>query len=137
MSRPFQSYSGKATFAEVKEPLCGREYILNKIAKTTYYCNSTKCQVNPKVNTENNLLMRKRANRLKNKNFNKNELYINLYTKLDLTGICPITDLSGNCPVAIDPQNPIPPYINYVIDPSGALFGNTPCGITNFTSYMV
>lgn len=137
MSRPFKTYSGKATFAEVKEPISGREYILNKIAKMNY-CNSNMCLPNQKVNTQGNLLLLKKSNKLKNtSNFNKNELYNNLYTKLDLKDICPITDLSGNCPVEIDPLNPIPPYINYIIDPSGALFGDSSCGITNFTSYMV
>ena len=145
MSRPFKSYSGKSAFGQVNEPLEGGEYILNKKAKYTY-CSPNICHPNKNVGSESNLLMLKKANTLKFNpflsNFDKTSLYINLYTKLDLEGVCTISDLSGNCPVAITTTVPyinptVPNFDKYVIDPSGNLFGNTTCGINNFTNYMV
>jgi hypothetical protein len=67
-------------------------------------------------------------------------LYYNLYTKLDLS------DLSGNTPFIFDlSYNTFPalinntdtPYLEYNIDPSGVLFGNTTCGINNYLNYVV
>ena len=145
MSRPFKSYSGKSAFGQVNEPLEGGEYILNKKAKSTY-CSPNICHPNKNIGSQSNLLMLKKANTLKFNpffsTFNKSDLYINLYTKLDLEGVCTISDLSGNCPVAITTTVPyinpnVPNFSNYVIDPSGNLFGNTTCGINNYIDYMV
>ena len=145
MSRPFKSYSGKSAFGQVNEPLEGGEYILNKKAKSTY-CSPNICHPNKNIGSQSNLLMLKKANTLKFNpflsNFDKSDLYINLYTKLDLEGVCTISDLSGNCPVAITTTVPyinpnVPNFSNYVIDPSGNLFGNTTCGINNYIDYMV
>jgi len=145
MSRPFKSYSGKSAFGVVQEPLDAGEYILSKTA-TSSYCTPNVCHPNKNVSSQSNLLMLKSANILKfnpyARGFDKTSLYINLYTKLDLKEVVPIRDLSGNHPVAITTQVPYinpknPTYSNYNIDPSGALFGNTTCGINNFVDYMV
>ena len=145
MSGIFKSCYGKSAFCKVKEPIDGGEYIINKKAKNTY-CSPNICHPNKNVNSESNLLMLKKANTLKFNsfisNFNKSNLYINLYTKLDLEGVCTISDLSNNCPISITTDVPsinpvVPTFSNYVIDPSGNLFGNTPCGINNFVNYMV
>jgi hypothetical protein len=144
MSGIFKSCYGKSAFCKVKEPIDGGEYILNKKAKNTY-CSPNICHPNKNVNSESNLLMLKKANTLKFNsfisNFNKSNLYINLYTKLNLKRVCTITNLSNNnCPIAITQNVPaitLEPFSNYVIDPSGNLFGNTPCGINNFVNYMV
>ena len=145
MSRPFKSYSGKSAFGQLNEPLDGGEYILNKKAKSTY-CSPNICHPNTNIGSQSNLLMLKKANTLKFNpflsNFDKANLYINLYTKLDLEGVCTISDLSGNCPVAITTTVPyinptVPNFDKYVIDPSGNLFGNTTCGINNYVDYMV
>jgi hypothetical protein len=146
MSRSFKSYSGKSAFAEVQEPMDAGEYILNKKASTTY-CKPNVCQPNRNIGSESNLLTLKKANALLFNsfidNFNKSELYVNLYTQLDLDGVAVITDLSGNFPVSMTTNIPylnknsnLPNYTNYVIDPSGNLFGNTTCGIDNYTNYM-
>ena len=37
----------------------------------------------------------------------------------------------------IDTTSEIPFYLTKTIDPVGELFGNTDCGVNNFTRYMV
>lgn len=142
MSRPFSNYSAKPTFAQVNEPLDASEYIASK--KTKYsFCNPNICHPNKNINSESNLLLLRRANTLAFypcNNFDKTQLYSNLYTKLDLSDLSGntsiISDLSGNTfPVTIDTS--VTPYLKYNIDPSGVLFGNTPCGIDNYLNYVV
>lgn len=124
MSRPFAKYSAKASFGQIKEPMSSGDYIANK--KLMYsVCAPNQCQLNA------NILCRQ---------FNRNQLYANLYTKLDLMEISPtipiIADLLGNTfPVIIDTN--VQPFLKYVIDPKGALFGNSPCGIDNYRNYVV
>lgn len=141
MSRPFSNYSAKPTFAQVNEPVDAGQYIITK--KTKYsFCQPNICHPNKNVYSQSNLLMLKAANTMKfypSNDFDKNQLYINLYTKLnlsDLSGNIPvISDLSGNIfPVIINTS--VTPYLTYNIDPSGVLFGNTPCGINNYVNYL-
>lgn len=141
MSRPFAKYSAKATFAQFNEPTDSSEYIINKKAKYAF-CAPNICHPNKNVYSESNLLLLKRANYLrfypcKAAGIDKTQLYINLITKLDLSGNIPvISDLSGNTyPVIINTT--VTPYLKYNIDPSGYLFGNDVCGINNFENYIV
>jgi hypothetical protein len=69
--------------------------------------------------------------------FNKSNLGINLITKLDLTDVAVI---ATNTNPQISPSTITigeTPYLNYVIDPNGSLFGNTPCGLRNFEHYLI
>jgi hypothetical protein len=142
MSRPFSNYSAKQTFAQVNEPLDASYYIASK--KTKYsFCNQNKNICHHNINSESNLLLLRRANTLAfypYNNFDKTQLYSNLYTKLDLSDLSGntsiISDLSGNTfPVIINTS--VKPFLKYNIDPSGVLFGNTPCGIHNYLNYVV
>lgn len=144
MSRPFKSYSGRAAFAEVNEPMNSGDYTLNKKSKAAF-CAPNICHPNRNINSQSNLLMLRNANTLKFNsfvsNFDKTSLYVNLYTTLNLENLCPISDLSGNCqiPITTTPlyiNSVMPPYEKYIIDPSGDLFGNSPCGENNFTNLM-
>lgn len=142
MSRPFSNYSAKPTFAKVNEPLEANEYITSKKAKYTF-CAPNICHPNKNVYSQSNLLLLRKANSLifnPYRKFDKTQLYTNLYTKLDLSdlsgNIPVISDLSGNIfPVTINTT--ITPYLTYNIDPSGVLFGNTPCGINNYLNFVV
>jgi len=145
MSRPFKNYSGKAAFDKFQEPMNAGDYVLNKKASTVY-CQPNICHPNRNINSQSNLQMLKKANVLKYNpiipTFDKTSLYINLYTQLNLENICTITDLSGNCQIPITTTVPyinpsLPTYNNYIIDPSGTLFGNTTCGINNFTDFII
>ena len=116
MSRPFSYNSAKSSFAQVKEPVEASTYTQTKKAKYIFY--QCQCQY---------------------VEFDKTQLFTNLYTKLDLSdlsGNTPvISDLSGNnFPASISTS--VTPYLKYNIDPSGVLFGNTPCGINNYLNFI-
>lgn len=66
--------------------------------------------------------------------FNKANLSVNLVTKLNLENVCVIKNNDGICPTDISLNNI--PYLNYLIDPSGNLFGNSTCGLDNYTNYL-
>jgi hypothetical protein len=58
--------------------------------------------------------------------FNESNLNRNLITKLNLLNVTVIdTNPSSE-----------PPYLAYNIDPSGALFGNSVCGLNNYNNYL-
>jgi hypothetical protein len=138
MARPFKNIPARPAFGGFFEPLEAGEYILNKKARTTY-CVTNNCPPRVKIGSQNNLLMFRRSNRLsvygcKNA-INKANLNINLITELDLADVPVVADMSGNVvPVAI--KNDAIPYLDYNIDPSGNLFGNSVCGINNFVHYL-
>jgi len=115
MAQSFKTSSGKKAFKMVSESQNASEYITNK---------KNKC-----INIKNKF-------KYCYYSIDRTQLYINLYTKLDLLGVPVILDFSGNqVPSPIDLTSI--PYIRYDIDPSGNLFGNTTCGINNFEKYMV
>ena len=138
MSRSFKNIPGRPAFGVFSEPLEASEYIYNKKARATY-CKPNNCTSKVKVGSESNLLLFNRATRFsfypcKNV-INKANLNINLITELDLTDIPVMLDFSGNqipCPITNDAI----PYLDYNIDPCGNLFGNTICGLNNFTNYI-
>jgi hypothetical protein len=141
MARPFtNSSSANKAFGVFSSSQDAGVYIYNKKAKTTY-CNANICTPTLKVGSESNYLLFKRANKLRVypclNSINKANLDINLITKLDLTGVPVIQDFSNNqiCPSTITTTTT--PYLQYNIDPSSNLFGNTICGITNWEKYMV
>ncbi len=138
MSRPFAKNNGKTTFSQFKEPLNASNYISYKKIKTTF-CKPDYCNQNKNLYSQSNYLLLKKANKfiINPCDIDHTELYVNLITKLDLSGnAIVVTDLSGNgYPVKI--VTTVEPYLTYNIDPSGNLFGNTVCGINNFEEYVM
>jgi hypothetical protein len=137
MSRPFATYNGKRTFKQVNEPLTSRDYI--QLKKTKYSnCYPNYCHPNKNQGSQNNYLLLLRANHIALNpcpEIDKNQLYINLITKLNLNDVPVISNLSDNSyPVQISTS--VIPYLTYNIDPSGNLFGNTICGIDNWQNYV-
>lgn len=116
--RPLQSYSAKSCFGSNVEPDDAGNYILNK-KKKLLNCKASKCSNKNIIYT-----------------FNNYDLNSSLYTKLDLSYVCTVEDLSNNiCATKIDFGAS---FINtYFIDPNGSLFGNSPCGINNFLQYRI
>jgi hypothetical protein len=125
------------------------EYILNKKTKNVY-CNISLCRPQNKVKNQSDLVLLRKSNYLYNRcvsyNFNKTNLNINLFTKMDLTGIKVLANSkTGVSPTTIYPLNSQnltfltenPYYGLYTIDPCGELFGNTTCGINNYQDYVV
>lgn len=138
MSHSFKSISGNRTFGVISEPMDASEYTYNKKAKSTF-CVANRCVPAVKVGSQGKMLLFKRSNRIQVypcTTINKANLYINLITKLDLKDVPVITDFSSNTvPIALSSDDV--PFLDYNIDPSGNLFGNTVCGINNFVQYMV
>jgi len=140
ISQPISS--GREAFGVFKESQDAGEYILNKKATTTF-CKPNICKGNKKIGTQGNLLLLNKSNKLKyySESYNPGQLNSNLVTKLDLTGVH-VMETFANPPVSPAPIT-IPstpdgfPYLDYIIDPSGSLFGNTPCGEYNFLNYRV
>ena len=138
MAHSFKNYPAKPAFGVNRESINAGEYILRKKAKTSF-CTAAGCPQKYLFNTQGNLNLLRTAKYIdRSMPFNKNNLNINLVTKLDLTGVCVIEDAStGNCASNIV-YSEIPDFYNYyVIDPSGNLFGNTQCGTNNFLNYLV
>lgn len=116
------------------------DYILNKTSKRSF-CNIRLCKP-ANIVTQSDLLKLRKSNYLYNKcnsySFNKSNLNVNLFTKMDLTDVKVIANSqTGKASTSINMNNANPPYINYTIDPCGVLFGNTTCGINNYQNFIV
>jgi hypothetical protein len=113
MSRPFKPYLGKNTFGVFNEPQGSGEYTLNK-KNSAIFC--------PGCVSNNN-------------HYNRANLNINLVTKLNLNNV-PV--IQQNDPYAVPTNLSLSsiPFLDYTIDPSGNLFGNTLCGTNNYQDYL-
>jgi hypothetical protein len=132
--RPFISYTGKNTLGVLKESRQAGDYTINKGA-LAWVCPPNICVRNKTGVTQNNYLLLKKAKALYvNDLYNPADLNMNLVTQLDLSGRPIIMDNSGNFPAYLSITST--PYLDYTIDPSGVLFGNTICGAVNFTEYL-
>ena len=142
MPHSFNNFSAKSAFGANKESNYAGDYILRKKAKATF-CTSGSCPKRYFLNTQSELNLLNQSKSINNAKcylpFNKNNLNINLVTKLDLTNVCVIEDASGNtCANNGIIYTEIPNFYNrYVIDPSGNLLGNTQCGTSNYLNYLV
>lgn len=129
----------KPTFGVFKEPLRMGEYLFNKKADAIF-CSNNICNMNKGVKNQGDYLLLKKIKYLKVagcvKIHNSANLNTNLITKLNLNGI-PV--LQSVLPPYETPVNVIPSttiYLDVEIDPTGALFGDTPCGLNNFLEYL-
>lgn len=139
--RLFPTYPAKPAFGANVAVQNAGDYILQKKAKRSF-CNISLCKQLNNVKTQSDLLSLKKANYLSNKcvsqSFNKSNLNINLFTKIDLQDVKVIANSStGQYPTRIDVVTQYPPYITYTTDPCGTLFGNTICGVNNFQNFVV
>ena len=138
-SRPFNPYMGKNTFGVLKEPQDAGQYTLNKTAAASF-CSPDLCVPSKTVTTQSRRLILRKANKIYFSRcqdpYNTANLNINLVTVLDLSGV-PVIQNNINNDVPTSLVVPTTPYLNYTIDPSGNLFGNTVCGTDNFQNYLV
>lgn len=121
------------SFGTFKESIESGNYIRQKTKKTSF-CDSRNCYPKRNFSSQEQLLAVRNINICST--FNKANLGINLLTKLDLEKVCVIqNNITKECPTGITINGM--PYLNYLIDPSGQLFGNSECGTLNYTHYMV
>lgn len=112
----------KRSFQSNKESIGAQSYTLKKkIQATNCVASLNKCgNISPSPSPLNRY---------------KYNLNMNLFTTLDLTSVKVVEDSANKVsPTTIDKAATF--YNNYVIDPKGQLFGNTPCGYKNFLLYL-
>lgn len=137
MSRPFANNSGKSAFGELKKSMQSSDYIANQKRKNTFCGIKSECASIHIASQGDYLSLKKRNHSILNPYdyINNTELYTNLITKLDVTGVDVISSNDGISPVKINSNEE--GYLTYIIDPNGSLFGTSVCGITNFENYRV
>jgi len=145
MAHAFSPIPAKPAFGNITQSDYASDYIQNKIAKLAY-CRDLKKSNCKKKFSQSELLLFNKGRLLNSYAFgigtsliNEANLIAGLYTESDLSGVAVLCDVSGDAcitPTAINSASVLPFYEHYLIDPDGQLFGNTPCGITNFTKYM-
>ena len=168
MAHAFKIIPGKPAFGTLKQVVYQSDYLAKKKAQRTVCTSQTNCgqiknaksyeQVNQykegfRLNTS------KRCNILP---FNKSDLIVNLYSKMNLKDTCTmingfpcinpeLSDVSCSligpnipkcCSYACSGNKTIDNIDkafnwNHTIDPVGELFGNSQCGIENYIHYMV
>jgi hypothetical protein len=134
--------TGKEAFGQFIQVQDAGNYTLNKKSKYTY-CDTNPClQKKNSVANQGDYLLLKRANYLKyfNKIDNirsiKTNLENGLITTLDLKDVSVIKNTTtGSSPTTLSTTSIS--YLDYTIDPSGSLFGNTICGLNNYENYLV
>ena len=141
MAHTFKIIPGNPTFGGLRTNSLSfqSDYISLKKSRLAYCNTSNKCS-GSKTNGYNYLVNNKLVS------FNKSGLVAGLYSKMDLKNVCTLItgfpcskiDSCTACmsAVSIDTASTVPLNWTNTIDPVGSLFGNTPCGIDNFTDYM-
>jgi len=160
MSNSFKSINGKRTFGGFKESISSSDYI-NKKKIQQMFCNAN---LKTKVVSQGDLQLLRLAKYSKYyccpDPIDTTNLNINLITRLDLSGVSVVVNNethqsptpieTGSTSIVetlialiaeqFDPTlsltQTVPSYLQYTIDPNGELFGNTVCGLNNYTRFM-
>jgi hypothetical protein len=153
MAHAFKLISAKPTFGTLRSNTFQSDYITNKKSRLAYCNTSNKCNNSSGSYNQINLLNngRRHSYIYLSKNglipFNKTNVIAGLYSKMNLKNVCtlingfPCNNINTSCeacsdPVSIDMLSTVPFNWTNTIDPVGALFGDTPCGIENYLNYM-
>lgn len=129
--------NGRQTFGQLSASRNASDYISNKKAKSTF-CNSKICLPKTPTSNQSDYLLLKNSNYIKystKKGANKNNLASGLNTTIDLFDVPVIQNNAGESPTPISTSSI--PYLTYVIDPSGVMFGNTICGLNNINNFRI
>lgn len=141
MAHAFQKFPANVAFGRIKESNYASDYTYNKKSQIAF-CVENKNFNCKKSWTQGNYLLYNNAQNI-NLNacqpfYNTSNLASNLFTRENLVGVCSLVDTSGNCsPKLVPTSSSNPFYYRYIIDPSGTLFGVSPCGINNYANLMV
>jgi hypothetical protein len=169
MAHAFKTIPGKPAFGTLKQVVFQSDYLGKKKAQRTVCTSQANCGKIKNAKSYEQVNQHKegfRLNAAKRCNilpFNKSDLIVNLYSKMNLKYACTmingypcinpeLSDVScsligSNIPKCcsnacssvktITPGSSNPFNWNNTIDPLGNLFGNSQCGIQNYTQYMV
>lgn len=136
MSNQYNYTAAKNTFGNFSNNYSSSNYIQN-ISTKNQTCKQIDCLSFKRTQSQNQYLKLKNAKIQRNNKFftfNKANLNMNLVNRLNLENVCVIKNNTGTCPTDIS-LNSIP-FLTYNIDPSGQLFGNSTCGLDNYTNYL-
>ena len=155
MTHAFKTIPAKPTFGTLTQVVFQGDYLRNKKAKLAY-CNNrniTNCNKLVRACSYNQYNLYNKGRYLDALSrgcilpFNKTDLIIGQYSKMNLKGACTVINgapcsLIDSCPgclsgANIDATSEIPSCQKYTIDPVGTLFGKSQCGINNFTRFMI
>jgi hypothetical protein len=149
--------SGKSAFGTLKQNTFQSDYISNKKLKLSNKNNTNNnnqtCQKNITMSSYDKYYLLKSNNYLNAINkgyllpYKKADLISGLYSKMDLKDVCTVTNNTpcsdiyscDSCyyPTVINSNATTPFYLSNTIDPVGSLFGNSQCGINNYTNFLV
>jgi len=142
MSRLFQPIPAKPAFGVLQKNKYASDYT-KKLKLKQAFAYSIKGQTRSNL-SQGDLLCLKNCELKNNIIFNKSyldksNLIAGLYSKQNLENVIIVSPSSETqepyTSTTIDLDNS-PFYGYYNIDPNGSLFGNTPCGLNNYTNYM-
>ena len=132
--------NGRQTFGQSSTNQSAGDYISNKKAQVTF-CNSKICLPKTPTSNQSNYLLLKKANYIRYSDAtnpqgtSKNDLASGLTTTIDLLNVPVIQNNAGESPTTISTSSV--PYLTYVIDPSGVMFGNTICGLNDINNFRI
>lgn len=130
--------NGSKAFGHLSSTRFASDYITNKKA-TLISCHSKTCLPKTRSINQSIYLSSKKTNYIKYSNpqgTNKNQLASGLITTIDLLDVPVIqNNNTGESPSTISTSSI--PYLSYVIDPSGVMFGNNICGLNNINDFRV
>lgn len=132
--------TGKQAFGNNIQIQSGSEYISNKSVKANN-CKNRICLPRTSIKDQSSYLLLKKTNYLKYyENVNeiraiKYSLPSGLITTVKLNNTVVIKNIEGQTPTSISVTSL--PYLDYIIDPSGTLFGDTVCGLNNILDHRV
>jgi hypothetical protein len=139
------TYSGSTTngsqaFGHSSTSQNASDYILNK--KTNLItCKSKMCLPKTPTINQSNYLLLKKTNYIRYSNAtnplgsSKNYLASGLTTTIDLLNVPVIQTTAGESPTPISTSSI--PYLTYLIDPSGVMFGNSICGLNDINNFRI
>ena len=144
MSRLFQPIPAKPSFGILRANNYASDYIKNKKSLITYRNNirSPTCKRGYSqaelLNFNKGYYLYNRYLKCGEKPFNKYDLIAGNYAVEKLTNVVSVSPSYQLEPpyssTTIDPS--VSFYTNYNIDPEGVLFGNSLCGLNNWTNFM-
>jgi hypothetical protein len=143
MSRLFQPFPAKPAFGTLQKNTYSSDYT-KKIKLKNIVAYSIKNKTKRNIPQEEFLYSKNcelKYNILFNKSYlDKTNLIAGQYSKEDLEGVTTISSSNETSEPYIETNivltDNIPFYINYTIDPTGVLFGNTQCGLNNYVNFM-
>jgi hypothetical protein len=132
--------NGSKAFGQSSTTQDASDYISNKKATITS-CNTKMCLPKTPTINQSNYLLLKKTNYIRYSNATnphgsiKNYLASGLTTTIDLLNVPVIQNTSGESPTQISTSSI--PYLTYVIDPSGVMFGNSICGLNDINNFRI